>query len=101
MAKKIPKGAIKTEPCNGTDWLPLVPDITDVIADPRVRASLLLLDWEGASPASTGPLPYGPPVLFSKRCSDSVEGRGFSAALVNAASSEWLTAMERAWRHVA
>jgi hypothetical protein len=99
--KKIPKGAIESAPCNGLDHLPLVPGITRTIADPRVRASLLLLDWEGEAPASTGPLPYGPSVLFSKRCADYPESREFSAALANAASSEWLTAMERAWRHVA
>jgi hypothetical protein len=99
--KKLLKGAIESEPCNGLDHLPLVPGITRTTADPRVRASLLLLDWEGASPASTGPLPSGPGVLFSKKCADSVEGRGFSAALVNAASSEWLEALDRAWRFVA
>jgi hypothetical protein len=98
--KKPLKGSIATAPRNGTDWLPLVPGVPEVIADPRVRNELLLQEWEGASPSSV-PFPDRPSVLFSKRCADSPEGRGFTAALVTLSAEAWLEAMDRAWKHVA
>ncbi len=47
---------------NGEDHLVFVPGIGTVIADPHVRNSLLLRDWEGCDPSSTGPFSYGPSV---------------------------------------
>jgi hypothetical protein len=70
---------------SGDRHLVFVPGITTHIEDPRFRNELLLLSWEGASPSSTGPLPHGPSVHFSKKCADSPIGQAFTHALVRAA----------------
>lgn len=90
MSRKPLVGSIKTDPTNGFEHLPLVPGVTEILADPRVRAHLLLLEWEGEAPSSI-PLPHGPPVHFSKKCADRANspiGLGFTAALVRAAVLE-------------
>ncbi len=50
---------------SGLAHLVFVPGIGTVIADPHVRNSLLLREWEGEDPSSTGPFPWGPSVYHS------------------------------------
>lgn len=78
---------------NGREWLPLVPGITDRIADPRLRNALLLLEWEGESPASTGPLPHGPSVLHSAQKCAARENQPIGLAWVKALTA----AVVEAW----
>lgn len=57
---------------NGTESLAVSKIFkTDHVADPEFRNWLLLLDWEGCAPASTGPLPHGVSVYHdAQKCAD-------------------------------
>ncbi len=74
---------------NGFDHLPLMA----IVLSPQARNALLLLEWEGESPASTGPLPYGPSVLHSaQKCAareNQPVGLEWVAALTHAAEKAW------------
>lgn len=71
---------------NGTEHLPLVPNIE--ITDPEARNNLLLLEWEGDS-LSAVCLPNRPAIFISKKCANSPEGLAWTQALVEAVLVEW------------
>ena len=80
---KAPEGSLGVT-TNGFDHLPLM----GLELAPEDRNTLLLLEFEGEAPASTGPLPYGPSVYHSAvKCAAPVNqpiGLAWVAALTAA-----------------